>query len=583
MKMKKIFAISLAVVMAVSLAGCTKGTKDVDTEDTKVEVAGTQEANTSSEEITNTTLSPETDPWGKYEEPVTVHLGAGVDPSTTFPEGMSKEKNTYLDYIKEAFNVDVAYDWICSSADYNQKVNLCIASNTIPDIMNVNATQYNAMLKYDQLQPIGDAYENCASDMLKSFVGSGGDILMDLISKDGQMMAIPAPNLTASSVNEMWIRQDWLDKLGLEVPTTVDELEAIAKAFVEQDPDGNGKDDTIGILGPSNSSFDFITRIGQNRYGLDAIFAAYGSYPNAWIQDDEGNVQYGSTTPETKIALAKLASLYKEGLIDPEMLVRTDSQEPITAGKAGIFFGPWWCGYTVEGSIYGEGGSDWQSYAAPLDANGNLVAKMAAPTTQYIVVSKNCSNPEVAVKFVNLLLRDEEQWYAEGITDELNPQDAYPLFNVYDNANEIEVSYDSLKKELNGEIGVDDIDYSTHKLLKNDMEMILELKKEPLDDFSIKNWDLENENAKANMGRLLSIMIGAKPVVEDGYQPLYSVYYGETDTMSSKWSMLEKLEKETFAKIIMNQADIDSFDTFVSDWKAQGGDDIIKEITEVTK
>ncbi len=51
----------------------------------------------------------------------------------------------------------------------------------------------------------------------------------------------------------MWIRQDWLDNLGLEVPRTWDEMAAVAEAFVTQDPDGNGEDDTIGILGPGNS------------------------------------------------------------------------------------------------------------------------------------------------------------------------------------------------------------------------------------------------------------------------------------------------------------------------------------------
>ena len=47
-------------------------------------------------------------------------------------------------------------------------------------------------------------------------------------------MAIPAPSLTAGGINEMWIRQDWLDKLGLEVPRTWDEMAAVAEAFVTQ-------------------------------------------------------------------------------------------------------------------------------------------------------------------------------------------------------------------------------------------------------------------------------------------------------------------------------------------------------------
>lgn len=234
-------------------------------------------------------------------------------------------------------------------------------------------------------------------------------------------------------------------------------------------------------------------------------------------------------------------------------------------------------------SIYGENGIDWQAYNVPLDANGKFVSKMAAPTSNYIVASKDCKNPEAAAKIVNLLLRDEQKWIADGLKETLNPSDAYPLFNVYDKANVIEESYDYLVKLLNGEVKIEDVDFSTQKLLKNDMEKILLLKKEPLDDFNVKNWDLDHPDAKSNMGRLLSIMVGARPVVEEGYDTIYSAYYGQTDAMATKWSNLQKLEKETFAKIIMGQADIDSFDKFVSDWKAQGGDQIAGEIAELTK
>ena len=65
--------------------------------------------------------------------------------------------------------------------------------------------------------------------------------------------------------------------------------------------------------------------------------------------------------------------------------------------------------------------------------------------------------------------------------------DFYPLYNTYDNADEIEVSYDVLTKYLAGEITMDDVDFSTHKLLKSDMEAVKKLKKEPYDDFSLIN------------------------------------------------------------------------------------------------
>lgn len=58
------------------------------------------------------------------------------------------------------------------------------------------------------------------------------------------------------------------------------------------------------------------------------------------MKDDSGNVVYGSITEETKVALEKVAGLYADGLIDPEILVRNDSSEPLLAGKVGIFFVP---------------------------------------------------------------------------------------------------------------------------------------------------------------------------------------------------------------------------------------------------
>ena len=69
-------------------------------------------------------------------------------------------------------------------------------------------------------------------------------------------------------------------------------------------------------------------------------------------------------------------------------------------------------------------------------------------------------------------------------------------------------------------------------------------------------------------------------MVNDKYIPVYNAYSGQTETMQAKWANLKKMEKETFAKIIMGKADISEFDTFVENWKNQGGDQILEEINE---
>lgn len=565
MKQKRIIAlVSATALVATALAGCGKTSE----ENTQKTAVGEAEG-TAKEDL----------PFSKYAETVTVHLGGSMNPNAKIPDGMSYEDNSYTRFLKDDLNIEVVYDWVASSSDFGEKMNLCIGSGTIPELMNVNATQYRALLKYDMIQPLDQYFDDYASDALKGYVESGGEELKKCISNDkGEMMAIPAPNITAGGINEMWIRQDWLDNLGLEVPRTWDEMAAVAEAFVTQDPDGNGEADTIGILGPGNS--DHMNAIGGNQFGLDPLFSSFQSYPQYWLQDEDGTVKYGSIQPETRVALEKIQKLYTDKLIDPEMLVRSNCQEAVLSGKVGIFFGPWWCGYTVgDATLAGE--ADWRAYFTPLAEDGGYYTHMAEPTTQYVVASKSCKNPEAAFKIINYEIANEQQWIADGITStEISTADLYPLFNVYDNADEIETSYDALTKYLAGEITMDDVDFSRHKLLKGDMEAVTELKKEPYDDFSLDKWNLDSDLAKINLPRLVSILVGEAPSVNDKYIPVYNAYNGQTETMQAKWANLKKMEEETFAKIVMGKADISEFDTFVKNWKSQGGDQILKEIND---
>ena len=566
MKQKQIIAlVSATALAATALAGCGK-TSEENPQTTAVKEA----EGTAKEDL----------PLSKYPETVTIHLGGSLNPNAKIPEGMRYEDNSYTRFLKDDLNIEVVYDWVASSSDFGEKMNLCIGSGTIPELMNVNATQYRALLKYDMIQPLDQYFDDYASDALKGYVESGGEELKKCISNDkGEMMAIPAPNITAGGINEMWIRQDWLDNLGLEVPRTWDEMAAVAEAFVTQDPDGNGEADTIGILGPGNS--DHMNAIGGNQFGLDPLFSSFQSYPQYWLQDEDGTVKYGSIQPETRTALEKIQKLYTDKLIDPEMLVRSNCQEAVLSGKVGIFFGPWWCGYTVgDATLAGE--ADWRAYFTPLAEDGGYYTHMAEPTTQYVVASKSCKNPEAAFKIINYLIASQQQWVADGITSAsgMVTSDFYPLFNVYDNADEIETSYDALTKYLAGEITMDDVDFSRHKLLKNDMEAVTELKKEPYDDFSLDKWNLDSDLAKNNLPRLVSILVGEAPSVNDKYIPVYNAYNGQTETMQTKWANLKKMEEETFAKIVMGKADISEFDTFVENWKNQGGDQILKEIND---
>lgn len=299
MKMKKVVSLLAAMAMTISLAACGSG-NDAETPDASAgdgaagqetagdapsqDAAGETDTAAGAEDASQDTSAGESKALLPFDEPVVIKMGHGLNPNVVLDEGETVENSRFVQWLKNDMNIEVQYDWICASTDFGQKINLCIASNTLPDAMNVGQTQYLAMLKYDQLEPLTAAFEEYASDQLKQYVRSGGDTLMDAISSGGEMYAIPAPNITAGGVNEMWIRQDWLDELNLEAPTTMDEVFDVAKAFVDAKIGG---DNTIGIIGPASG--DQLIGRGGNRWGLDPLFGAFKSYPEYWIQNENGD------------------------------------------------------------------------------------------------------------------------------------------------------------------------------------------------------------------------------------------------------------------------------------------------------
>lgn len=106
----------------------------------------------------------------------------------------------------------------------------------------------------------------------------------------------------------MIIRQDWLDNLGLEAPTTIDEFEEVIRAFTEDDPDGNGEKDTYGFTYEGDTIYN-------NGWCADpvTIFSVYTgkNLPGQWQEDEDGKLVYGSLDEGNKKALERLAKACK--------------------------------------------------------------------------------------------------------------------------------------------------------------------------------------------------------------------------------------------------------------------------------
>lgn len=519
------------------------------------------------------------DPFGKYSAPVTLSVGQQVDPAdTTLPAGDTPENNQYTRYIKDNLNIEVEDAFTASPANYSQKVGLSISSNDLPDAMIVNAQELRLMYNNGQLADLTDAFNQYASPELKRVLQDSNKRALDSVTFDGKIMALPQAE--DAGVHEMWIRKDWLDKLGLEPPKTMDDLEKVAEAFVTQDPDGDGKADTIGIAGPSSNGKMYANFLdsANNLYGFDPIFSAYGAYPGYWVKDADGNPIYGSITQQTKEALGKLREMYGKGLIDQQMAIRGDSGEPIISGQTGIFFAPWWMGYgPLTDAVKQNPEANWQAYALPLDANGQFSPHMSAPAGQFLVVRNNYKNPEAVIKLQNLLLRDESKFdLSKGAIG------FYPVRLALGPSDESEYTVKALRQVLSGEKTPADFnDKPEYKLLQDDLNNIKKVKLEPYDKMDIQYW-----NPSADWGawtRLYSLMVGIAPNVDVKMNPVSSLIYSQTNSMETKWVNLKKLEDETFLKIVVGAVPLDAFDQFVSDWKSQGGDQITSEVAEAVQ
>ena len=516
------------------------------------------------------------DPFGAYEDTLDISIVQKIETVWTYPEGQDATNNQYTQYLKDTLNVNITFDWVAQSGEpFEQKLSLAISSASLPDIVIApRASFFRAMAKDGLLQDLEQTIADYASPTMQKILGSTNGLALDYASYDGKVLALPNVSPGDDDYHNLWIRQDWLDNLGLSAPKTIDDLEAVLDAFVNKDPDGNGKADTIGLGGQDKNldpglytNFIFPS---SNHFGLDAVFQAYKAYPGFWVKDAGGNVTYGSLQPETKEALAKLADWYQKGLIDKEIGVRENKVETITNGTCGIFSGVWWAGYwPLPDAQKADPAASWVAYPGPFASDGQWYPGVGNPIREFGCVNKNFSNPEALIKINNLLLRDEQTFDIEAV--EIG---VFPLRLVYAPLDESTYSAQAILDYLNGTKNLDQINTLGYKLLDNDLKTARDIKLEPFDSFNIQYWNKDHEN----FNRLFSLLVGTAPQMNTPYNAVSSLTYSHTESSEKYWASLWAKEQSVFLGIITGSRPIDDFDKFVAEWKAEGGDIIIAEV-----
>lgn len=520
------------------------------------------------------------EPLGKQSELTVISRGSWVDPNAKYPEGQSLEDNTYTRMLKEKFNIQVDYEFV--AADYPRQVDLAIASGKIPDFLTgLTYNQYRAIVKSGLAMDISEVWEQYASPQVKEIYNSNKELFDSLVKEEGKMYAIPASKPLPDFLANMWIRQDWLDKLKLKAPTNLEELEAVAKAFVEQDPDGNGKPDTVGLVGPSQNGQLYQDMDNQNfSMHFDPIFSAYNAFPGIWVKDSNDEAVYGSILPETKAALQNLADMYKQGLISKGMIT-SKTDELISNNQAGMFFGTWWNPFTEIGNSWkNDNNANWQPYLLPSGSDGIYLAKGGNAAANFAVISKDAKNPEAVIKLLNIF-KDGLPNYVD--KDEQAILGDYPFpwgaqtFSLADGPAKILQQMDNY---IAGKSTVDEIhaDFNSYDPgAVSIFDKMIAFKTKPYDNMNISGWDFSGDKAN-DFGLVYSFGIGLRPYVDGKFKWVNTLTYERTETMEKRWANLRKLEYEMFSKIIIGVEPISAFDSFVEQWKKEGGDKVTQEI-----
>ena len=568
-KITRLLCVFLAIAMLFSMVACGNTA-----EEKPVQTEGNVETVEKPEEVVAY------DPMGAYEEAVTVEVGRPMeDYGVEIPEGETYVDNSVLDYIKEKLNIDVEYTWegVAYGDNYTRCLSLTIASGEMPDILWINDEDIlRQLVENDLVADLTDVYEQYASDLVKStYAACASDVLGDRATYDGKLVALP--NITYGGLDHfIHIRQDWVDALGLTLDEdgnhliTREELEMVARAFVENDPGNSG--DPVGISIHPYLNTDANTAFTSFNH-------PYGGYYRFWFEEDDGTVTSGSTTPETKEILGWWNHMYEEGLLDPQYGISAwDSiLEMVTQNRLGIISGEVGAvSWMMNNAIAADPNAVFAAYA--LD-NGTGKTRWVEydNINRWIVVSKECEHPEAAIKLLNLFAEmqaHQKEIAAEDspLADLLNNQEIlysnyYPLYLLSFLPGRTD--YETIRDCLNGEMTYDELSltaqraYDVYKKYEEDPTS-LTVEERIIYQNSICAWKVRVELRENDLIDFVS--------------PIYGI---TTDTMASKLADLNKLEEETYVKIITGEEPVDYFDTFVEEYNSRGGAAICEELAEI--
>lgn len=312
--------------------------------------------------------------------------------------------NHFSKWYAKRTNVDIDWQVIAAGtgdqSDLITKVNAIIASGDLPDVFMTGFTPSQlALFGQDQrlfipLDKYIDDYGVETKRLLKEFPVAK----QVCTAPDGKMYSLPNVNdcfHCQGSIGRAWIYQPWLDELGLQMPSTTDELETVLEAFKTKDPNKNGRGDESGFTTDKDTLLD------------DYFMGSFLYNPGLpWLALQDDKVYAAFAQPEWREGLRYMHRLYSRGLIDKyaftqtnEQLQRVANAKAVTAGTVRAFY--WGSFMTIDQAAKHPRYADYVALPPMKGPAGVRVYPwdyyVNRVSAGHFVVTNACKVPEIAV------------------------------------------------------------------------------------------------------------------------------------------------------------------------------------------
>ncbi|MBB3131313.1 putative aldouronate transport system substrate-binding protein [Paenibacillus rhizosphaerae] len=252
----------------------------------------------SSTEPTNNNASTNSN--GAVDENKVVDVSFFAVPSS---DVIDLKTNWFTGYVKETFKLNIQWN-IAPSSDYLTKQSLLLSSGNYPDAFWSGSFSPSDILKYSKqgiIVPLNSYIEKYAPNLTKAMETAPG-LKQAMTAPDGKIYGVPSYNSCIHCYwgQKFWINTDNLNKFGLSMPTTTDELTNVLQTF---------KDNGLVPLSGTSDGFD------PTIFLMNAFIYDNGS---DFFNVEDGKVSYAPVQEGWKKGLTYIRDLYAKGLLDKQ-------------------------------------------------------------------------------------------------------------------------------------------------------------------------------------------------------------------------------------------------------------------------